>query len=629
MKFTILSISTLSLFAANISAQIMPGDIAFTLYDSRGSGVEGDPDFEGDDQFAFVALNTIAMGETITFRDADLNPMTLEFNNNAEDELLWTATEEVPAGTIVSFTTNSNPDISPTGNNLTVNVGEVIATDGSRLGLSSNGDSVWAIVGEDTNVPDAILAVISTNNFGGLGADEEGNLLGTGLALGSAFVISLNTTTDEAQYVGLRTGENAIPDYASLIADIAENWLESAVPDNDLIADTTSFVVGGSTPEVTISVNNSSFSESAGLAASQGTVSIPSTQEADVTVQLTFDDFTEVNIPSLVIIPAGSLSASFDIDAVDDPLDDGDRMVTITADAIGFTRGNAVLTVTDDADNPTTALSTGDILFVCFNAANEAFGFVATTDIPAGEIIFFTDEEWDDSIDAFGTGERDITWTAPAEGLVAGEVVIISNLNESGPIITGGGTVIEDGATGLNAAGETLYAYQGVAARQPVTFLAAIANHTDDSILNTGLTPGVDALFLDDGADYGEYTAFRSGQATIADYAPIIADISSNWTQIIDNEDTGEANTLVCDDTDFIIGGIASITIVDSGFIGDDFFIEVAEGTAGLLVTSSDTLDFANSSSVNATVDSSNSNRFLISLSERNALRDFFRIEAQ
>ena len=627
MKFTILSISTLSLFAANISAQIMPGDIAFTLYDSRGSGVEGDPDFEGDDQFAFVALNTIAMGETIAFRDADLNPMTLEFNNNAEDELLWTATEEVPAGTIVSFTTNSNP--GPTGNNLTVNVGEVIATDGSRLGLSSAGDSVWAIVGEDTNVPDAILAVISTNNFGGLGADEEGNLLGTGLALGSAFVISLNTTTDEAQYVGLRTGENAIPDYASLIADIAENWLESAVPDNNVIADTTSFVVGGSTPEVTISVNNSSFSESAGLAASQGTVSIPSTQEADVTVQLTFDDPTEVNIPSSVIIPAGSLSASFDIDAVDDSLDDGDRLVTITADALGFARGNAVLTVTDDADNPTTALSTGDILFVCFNAANEAFGFVATTDIPAGEIIFFTDEEWDDSIDAFGTGERDITWTAPAEGLVAGEVVIISNLNESGPIITGGGTVVEDGATGLNAAGETLYAYQGAVVRQPVTFLAAVANHTGDSILNTGLTPGVDALFLDDDADYGEYTAFRSGQATIADYAPIIADISSNWTQIIDNEDTGEANTLVCDDTDFIIGGIASITIVDSGFIGDDFFIEVAEGTAGLLVTSSDTLDFANSSSVNATVDSSNSNRFLIPLSERNALRDFFRIEAQ
>jgi len=35
MKFTIFSISALSLFTASLSAQVMPGDIAFTLYDAR------------------------------------------------------------------------------------------------------------------------------------------------------------------------------------------------------------------------------------------------------------------------------------------------------------------------------------------------------------------------------------------------------------------------------------------------------------------------------------------------------------------------------------------------------------------------------------------------------------------
>ena len=68
MKFTIFSISALSLFTASLSAQVMPGDIAFPLYDARGGGTEGELGFEGDDQFAFVALNTIAQGETITLR---------------------------------------------------------------------------------------------------------------------------------------------------------------------------------------------------------------------------------------------------------------------------------------------------------------------------------------------------------------------------------------------------------------------------------------------------------------------------------------------------------------------------------------------------------------------------------
>ena len=620
MKFTILFVSALSLLSASVFGQIMLGDIAFTLYDSRGLGMEGDTDFEGDDQFAFVALNTIAMGETITFRDAELNPATLEFANNAGDEIVWTATEEVSAGTVVSFTTNTN---------LAVNVGEVMLVDGPAFGISSAGDNIWAILGEDSNSPDVFLAAISTTNFGGLGQDEDGNIPGTGLALGSAFAILLDPFSDEAQYTGLRTGEGAIPDYADFIADVASNWTESLVVGNNLIANTTPFVVGGSTPELTITVSVPNFSESAGLVASTGTVSVGSVQDTDLTVQLSSSDPTEVNIVDSVTILAGDLSASFDIDAVDDLLDDGDRLVTITASVLGFVEGMAEVIVADDADNPTTALSAGDILFVCFNADNEAFGFVAVADIPAGEVIFFTDEEWDDSIDDFGTTEGDIIWTSPAEGLTAGEVVIISNLNVSGEdaMVTGGGTVVENGRIGLNALTETIYAYQGIGLRQPVTFLAAIANHTGDSILNTGLTADVDALYLDDSADYGEYTALRSEQDAIADYAPMIADVANNWTQDVD----GDANTLICDDTDFVIGAAVStvIIITDSGFAGDDFFIEVAEGTTGLVVTSSDTLDFANSSVVNATIDSSNANRFLIPIAERNVVSDFFRVEAQ
>ena len=68
--------------------------------------------------------------------------------------------------------------------------------------------------------------------------------------------------------------------------------------------------------------------------------------------------------------------------------------------------------------------------------------------------------------------------------------------------------------------------------------------------------------------------------------------------------------------------------IVNSGFDGENFFIEVQGSTDGLIVTSSDTLDFASSSTVNATVDAAN-NRFLIPEAERNLERDFFRVEVE
>ena len=68
------------------------------------------------------------------------------------------------------------------------------------------------------------------------------------------------------------------------------------------------------------------------------------------------------------------------------------------------------------------------------------------------------------------------------------------------------------------------------------------------------------------------------------------------------------------------------LEIVASGFDGANFFIEVEESIDGLIVTSSDTLDFDSASEVNATVDAAN-NRFLIPESERNVVSDFFRVE--
>ena len=611
MKSIILSISAFSLLNAGLVAQVAPGDIAFTLYDSVGSGTEGEPGFEGDDQFAFVALNPIAAGETITFRDADLNA-ALQFDDNGEDEILWTATEEVPAGTVVAFTTNRA---------LTVNVGEVALIDGTGLRLNNGGDNIYAIIGADSNNPDAFLAGISTTNFGDAVVGADGVIPGTGLVMGSAFAILLDSTTVEGQYTNVRAGEPAIPDYANFIQDVPNNWLQSSQGGSNAIADTSAFVVGGATPAITITVTETSFSESAGPAASEGTISISSVLDTDLVIPLNLSDPTEVSIPDSVTILAGQLSsAPFSIDAVDDLQADGDRIVSILAATIGFIQGEVTFTVTDDGDNPTTILSTGDILFSCFNGNSNSFAFVAINDLPEGEVIFFTDEEWDASIDAFGSGERDLIWTSPAGGVDAGTVIVVTNVND--PTVNVG-SVTTTGNTGLNSNAETIYSYQGPAARVPVTFLATVGNTSDDSILNTGLTRGLDSLLLDEGFDYGEYADVRFGQDSIADYSPLLADIANNWIQA----DDGNNAETECNSMSFIIGTPSSITVLDCGFLGDDFFIDVAEGAAGLMVTSSDTLDFASTSSLNVVVDSTNPSRLIIPAAELTANRDFFRVE--
>ena len=592
--------------------RLQPGDIAFILFDADSG------EAEGPDQFAFVALNAIAAGEEIYFRDDEW--VGDAFAGTAtgaisEDELLWTA----PAGGVTAGTVVVIGDGGGTGP--TTSVGTIAQTigDGTGLGLSGSGDEVWAFLGT-SNTPSTFLAAISSSGFDGV----SNTLDGTNLIVDSAFAIELQNNVDHAFYSGPREGFPLLADYPILLEEPNKNWTQESPTGINLIADTTPFVTGG-TPVVflTLSFDPESFLENAGPDASTGTVTLSATRDIDTMVELASDDLSEATVPAMVTIPANTLAATFPIDAVDDGLADGDRLVQIAACATDIAGDESPVTVTDDGDAPTTVLATGDVLFICFNADNNSFGFVAINDLPAGEIIFFTDEEWNGS--EFGGGESDIIWTAPAEGLNAGEVVIFTGTDVAETTVTGGGTITKNGNSGLSTSTETIYAYQGPAARQPVTFLAAISNTSGASIANTGLTADVDALFLDNATDAAQFVAPRSGQATIAAYAPLIADLAANWNIVVG----GENETTLCDETDFVTEAPTIIEIVACGFLGNDFFIEIATTAAGLKVTSAPTLDFSAAEDVNTIVFPGNPNRFVISAADRGALSDFFRVEPQ
>ncbi len=101
-------------------------------------------------------------------------------------------------------------------------------------------------------------------------------------------------------------------------------------------------------PTMSLSITPNSFSETAGSNAATGTLTLSSPLTQNLTATLTSSDTSEATVPSSVAIPAGSLSASFTIAAVDDTDSDGTQSVTITAVASSYADAVAVVNVTDN-----------------------------------------------------------------------------------------------------------------------------------------------------------------------------------------------------------------------------------------------------------------------------------------
>ncbi|MEO0758143.1 MAG: ExeM/NucH family extracellular endonuclease [Cyanobacteria bacterium J06648_16] len=162
-------------------------------------------------------------------------------------------------------------------------------------------------------------------------------------------------------------------------------------------------------------------------------------------------------------------------------------------------------------------LIAGAIAFVEFNFSNpDSFEVVALVDIPAGEVIYFTDSGWR-ADNSFRANEGTLTWTAPAGGVSAGTVIEIDAL----------------AGIALSTSGDQILAYQGTAANP--TFLAALhsdglswnadATSANTSALPLGLTNGVNAIALSE-VNNGKYNGATTGSPS-----ELLAAINdpSNW----------------------------------------------------------------------------------------------------
>jgi hypothetical protein len=180
------------------------------------------------------------------------------------------------------------------------------------------------------------------------------------------------------------------------------------------------------TVTLSLSINPDSFPENAANPAAAGTVTRSGSTALELEVNLSSSDTTEATVPSVVVIPVGQSSATFEVNAVDDQFPDGDQMVFITASAPGVISGSYEIVVEDDGSDTFTAK-----LLLTELQSNQSpleSGRPAT----AGdywELTNFGDEEvslagyrWDDDSRNFSLGEGSSlpegTVIAPGESVI-------------------------------------------------------------------------------------------------------------------------------------------------------------------------------------------------------------------
>lgn len=137
----------LTLFATNSIAQttLTAGDLAFVGINTSGE----------DDRFEFVLLVPITTSTQIQFTDKGWNEGTGFFDAPGDSIFTWTASQNLPAGTIVSIITH-NGNAQPTPSTGTVS--------GSNMLISIAGDQIFAFQG--TPESPSFIAAISFNQNG-------------------------------------------------------------------------------------------------------------------------------------------------------------------------------------------------------------------------------------------------------------------------------------------------------------------------------------------------------------------------------------------------------------------------------------------------------------------------------
>jgi uncharacterized repeat protein (TIGR01451 family) len=191
-----------------------------------------------------------------------------------------------------------------------------------------------------------------------------------------------------------------------------------------------------------------------GVGTVTGWVQVSRAPDADILVQLTSSDTTELQVPPGVLLRAGQTSAVFIASVVDDTLIDGAQAATITAFVPGWTAGSAAIAIFDNESlnlmvrlparviegqgtipiagqvRLAGTLPTNLVVSLASDAVTELI-VPATTTVPAGQLVGAFDLTVMD--DALIDGSQVATVTASADGFGTGSAGLVILDDESPP----------------------------------------------------------------------------------------------------------------------------------------------------------------------------------------------------
>ncbi|MEE9303193.1 MAG: hypothetical protein V3U84_05345, partial [Thiotrichaceae bacterium] len=198
------------------------------------------------------------------------------------------------------------------------------------------------------------------------------------------------------------------------------------------------------------------------------------------------------------------------------------------------------------------SLNAGDIIVIGVTGDDtDQLTWVPLVDLPAGEVINFTDNGWNTITNTWASsgglnGEGSIQFTVPDGGITAGsaQTVVFQSEGANYSDITSPGNAIS-GVNGFSTTGDQLTIWQGTTASPVLIFQinldanlyvfdASRANASNPTALASGLTVGTTAVAVGAGANSGDEVdgAYYSGAALSGAKAAILALVANNtnWT---------------------------------------------------------------------------------------------------
>ena len=303
-------------------------------------------------------------------------------------------------------------------------------------------------------------------------------------------------------------------------------------------------------PDLTVSASPTTFVENEGAAASTGTITIPAAIDNDLEVTVFSDISTSASVPATVIIPAGQVSATFPINAVNDDDPENPTMPLITVSADGYSQGSTTITVNDDGDLPAT-LSPGAIAFIGFNTfSRNDLVFTVLEPISGSDIIYFTNKTWNGgdllvSGGFLGTFGGSVRWTPPVGGVAQGTVVRLFRLNSPSRFANIGTVELAIGSLDFLSNNGVVTAFQG-SSTYATGFLTAFTNGGGE-FTGTGLQPK-DIIEFPSGTSAALYTGPRYGVESFADFQPLIDAVVPHW-----DTDAEVTDITTIDNTRFVL----------------------------------------------------------------------------